>query len=485
MKLLHDLVVRAAAADPPAVAVYSGPDSTSYGELDALAGRYASALVVAGVRPGDRILVWAEKSAHVIALMQGALRVGAVYVPVSPVNPAERVNRIADSCHPALIVTDQDRADAPSVTLAQLLERGGQAAAPVALAPDDPAYILYTSGSTGEPKGICLSHRNALAFVDWAVGTTGLGPGDRLASHAPFNFDLSVFDLYGAFAAGASVDLLAADQAYSAEGLTEFLRGRGITCWYSVPSALQLMMRQGGLLDAVQPSSLRVCVFAGEPFPLPEVQRLRRAWPGVRLLNWYGPTETNVCTSYEVTDADLTRTRPLPIGAACSGDTVSLADDGEIVVDGPTVMLGYWGRPRHEGPYHTGDLGRWDEHGNLEYLGRRDAMVKVRGHRVEPGDIEAVLVTHPTVVSAAVVVSGTGLDARLSAFVVPAAGTRPNLFSLKQLCAQRLPRYMIIDRLTMLTEFPRTPNGKTDRAALRAMASGTAAHPTATRAGVS
>lgn len=471
MNLLHDLVRARAARDPRAIAVYDGRNDTDYGALDTLANRYAAALATAGVGSGDRVLIWAEKSAHMIALMQGALRIGAIYVPVSPANPPQRVTRIAESCRPRLIVRSGSVA-MPGTTPENLLALRPQPVPAHESRPDDPAYILYTSGTSGEPKGVCVSHRNALAFVDWAVAATGLGPDDRLSSHAPFNFDLSVFDLYGAFAVGASVDLIATDLAYSPYGLVEFVRGRGITCWYSVPSALQLMMRQGGLLDDAPPRRLRVCVFAGEPFPLGEALRLRRAWPRVRLFNWYGPTETNVCTSHEVTEADLNRTRPLPIGAACCGDTVWLDETGEIVVDGPTVMLGYWGRPQHRGPYRTGDRGRYDDLGRLEYLGRCDTMVKLRGHRIEPGEIEAVLIAHPGVTDAVVVVAGAGLTARLHAFVVPGPGGRPTLLAMKRHCAEHLPAYMIIDRLTVVDRLPRTPNGKTDRLAVLAAASG-------------
>jgi clorobiocin biosynthesis protein CloN4 len=471
MDLLHDLVRSRAARAPHAIAVHDGQSDTDYGTLDTLALRYASALTAAGVGPGDRVLLWAEKSAHMIALMQGALRIGAIYVPVSPANPPHRVSRISDSCRPRLIVRSSS-VTAPGITFEDLLALAAQAVPEHVSRPGDPAYILYTSGTSGEPKGVCISHRNALAFVEWTVAATGLRSDDRLSNHAPFNFDLSVFDLYGAFAVGASVDLIQTDLAYSPYGLVEFVRDRGITCWYSVPSALQLMMRQGGLLDGTPPRRLRVCVFAGEPFPLGEVLRLRRSWPHVRLFNWYGPTETNVCTSYEVTEADLDRTRPLPIGTACSGDTVRLDDAGEILVDGPTVMLGYWGRPRHRGPYRTGDLGRYDDLGRLEYLGRCDTMVKLRGHRIEPGEVEAALMTHPGVTDAVVVVAGTGFTARLHAFVVPGPGDRPTLLAMKQHCAEHLPTYMIIDRLTLVDELPRTSNGKTDRLAVLAAAGG-------------
>jgi acyl-coenzyme A synthetase/AMP-(fatty) acid ligase len=336
--------------------------------------------------------------------------------------------------------------------------------------PDDPAYMLYTSGSTGSPKGVCLSHRNAASFVEWAARLLRLGPGDRLANHAPFNFDLSVFDLYAAFHAGASVHLVPNEMAYAPEQLVRFIGEAGITVWYSVPSVLALMIRDGGLLDGPPPPSLRACVFAGEVMPIQQVHQLRRAWPEVRMLNWYGPTETNVCTSYEVTGADLERIRPLPIGRAASGDTVRLDPpgvQGEIVVSGPTVMLGYWGQPPQAGAYRTGDVGRRGADGELEYVGRLDAMVKIRGHRVELGEIEAVLAGHPNLADVAVVVVGSGLGARLHAVVIAADGQKqPGLLDLKRHCAAELPTYMIVDAVHVVGALPLTPNGKIDRAGL-------------------
>jgi clorobiocin biosynthesis protein CloN4 len=474
--LLPALVRDMARRTPHAPAVRDGDGQVTYDELDRLADAYACALAASGVGPGDRVVLWTAKSIDTVAVMQATLRLGAVYVPVTPSNPVARVQRIADSCAAAVILTD-DALDRPGfLSLAALLATPAAQDAPVpgrVAAPGDCAFVLYTSGSTGEPKGVSISHRNAVAFVSWAAAETGLVPGDRLANHAPFNFDLSVFDLYGAFHAGACVDLIPAALAYAPEELSRFLSDRGITVWYSVPSVLQLMARDGGLLDREPPPALRVCIFAGEPFPIADVVRLRAHWPAVRMFNWYGPTETNVCTSYEVTSRDLGRTRPLPIGTACSGDRVWLdppdAGIGEIVVAGPTVMLGYWGLPPHEGPYRTGDLGRMTADGTIEYVARRDQMVKVRGHRVEPGEIEAVIAAHPAVDAAVVVVAGSGMDARIHAVVVPADGQRPTTLALKAQCAAQLPKYMIIDAVRVVPALPRTANGKVDRAALTAV----------------
>ncbi|MBE1489190.1 amino acid adenylation domain-containing protein [Plantactinospora soyae] len=477
--LLPDLVRDAARRTPHAASVRAGDTTLSYLELDLLADRYACALAASGVGPGDRVVLWTAKSVDTVAVMQATLRLGAVYVPVTSSNPAPRVRRIADGCAAAVVLGEEALdGDPRSVSLAELRAMPRRPDSPdptveVRATPEDCAFILYTSGSTGAPKGVCISHRNALAFVHWAVAETGLTADDRLANHAPFNFDLSVFDLYGAFHAGACVDLVPAALAYAPKALTRFLVEHDITVWYSVPSALQLMAGDGGLLDHGPPPSLRVCVFAGEPFPIADVLRLRAAWPAVRMFNWYGPTETNVCTSYEVTSLDLDRTRPLPIGTACSSDRVWLdpagAELAEIVVDGPTVMLGYWGHPRQDGPYRTGDLGRVDADGNLEYVGRLDQMVKVRGHRVEPGEIEAVLSTHPAVETVAVVVAGTGFAAKIYAVVVPVDGHRPTTLGLKAHCAAQLPTYMVIDAMRLVPELPRTPNGKVDRAALTTM----------------
>lgn len=481
---LRDLVIHSAQRVPDALAVKGHDASLTYRELDFLANRMAHALAALGVGPGNRVGIWLGKSAYAVAAMQGILRLKAIYVPLDPLSPAVRIRTIIGDCSMRALVTVQQRANAVLTDDLQglaclCLDQDDLDQFPAtagewpASADDDIAYILYTSGSTGKPKGVSISNRNALAFIEWAAAELGATEHDRFANHAPFHFDLSVLDLYAAFQVGASTHLIPDGLSYVPQQLVTFLLQERVTIWYSVPSVLTLMMEQGDLLD-LPTLPLRAILFAGEPFPIKHLRRLYQRWPAIRFLNLYGPTETNVCTYYEVTHLADDWQKPVPIGKACSGDTVwaqkedgSLAQPGEegvLMVSGPTVMVGYWGREAHgDRPYSTGDLVRVLSDGNYLYVGRLDQMVKVRGHRIEPGDIEAALEEHPALHEAAVVVTGTGLDTRLVAFIVPAGTEVPSLLEMKRHCAERLPRYMIIDEIQVVYALPRTRNGKVDR----------------------
>ena len=480
---LHELVREQAKMRPGLLAVAGRDGQMTYGELDREADALAVVLARRGVRAGDRVAVWLPKSVRAVVTMQAVLRLGAAYVPVDPLGPVARTVRIVKDCTPKAVVTTAEWA-------AELRRHGIAAALPYppglervppvpdpGVGPDDLAYILYTSGSTGTPKGVCLSHRNALAFVDWAVAEIDARPADRFANHAPFHFDLSVLDLYAAFRAGASVHLIPPEMSFTPALLVDYLMRNRITIWYSVPSALILMARDGGMLK-MPPSDfyLRVLLYAGEPFPIKHLRSLRDHF-SMRILNLYGPTETNVCAFYEVTSIPADQVRSVPIGRACSEDRIwadrddgtpaGPGEEGELVVDGPTVMLGYWGRPRRNGqPYRTGDRVVLLDSGDYQYLGRRDGMVKLRGNRVEVGEIEAALQAHPGIADVAVLLSGAGMDAKIVAYVVPAGTTPPDLLELKRHCAATLPRHMIIDVLRNVRQLPRTGNGKLDRRAL-------------------
>jgi len=492
---LQNLVIRSAERMPDALAIKDPAGSMTYRELDSLANRISRALTMLGVRKGDRVGIWLDKSAHTVAAMQGVLRLGAVYVPLDPLSPTSRARSILSDCSVQALVTTEKRAEAAltdelahvaclcvngdwqGLSWHNLLSLSDEPIEGSRAAEDDIAYILSTSGSTGKPKGVCISHRNALAFINWATIELQATSADRFSNHAPFHFDISVLDLYVAFQAGASVHLIPDGVSYVPKKLVDFIIQEDITIWYSVPSALILMMQQGGLLD-VPSLPLRAILFAGEPFPIKHLRQLYERWPSVRFLNLYGPTETNVCTFYEVQEIQQDRIKPVPIGRACSGNRVWAVKDngtevkpgeeGELMVSGPTVMRGYWGYLEHgDKPYATGDIVRLQEDGNYIYVGRRDHMVKVRGHRVELGDIEVALEEHPAIHEAAVIVSGMEMEARLIAFIVISKDAiTPSLLDIKQHCAERLPRYMIVDDIRYLAKLPRTSNGKINRFAL-------------------
>jgi clorobiocin biosynthesis protein CloN4 len=239
------------------------------------------------------------------------------------------------------------------------------------------------------------------------------------------------------------------------------------------------MMEHGGLLHEAPPA-LRTLLFAGEPFPMKELRRLRKAWPAVPMWNLYGPTETNVCTAYPVKSIDP-EASSIPIGHAVSGDRVwvrrddgteaNVGEEGELVVVGPTVFPGYWGQPRRtEEAYGTGDRVVLAADGELRYCGRRDHMVKVRGHRVELGDVEAAVLQHASVRNAAAFVRSEGLAARLVVCLAVGSERPPTLLEMKRFCAERLPRSMIPDEVIAMPELPRNRNGKIDRQALAAAA---------------
>jgi len=492
---LRDIVRRQAKMTPDAPAVKDFNTCLTYGELDHMADRFARVLASYGICRGDRIGLWLEKTVYAVIAMQGILRLQAIYVPLDPLSPPARISEIIQDCRMKAVVTTQNRAEhVPSADLRPLhwlyLENIWSSSDELDLpafsttdftentasTENELAYILYTSGSTGKPKGVCISNRNALAFIEWATSVLEATSRDRFANHAPLHFDLSVLDLYVAFSVGAVVFLIHDTISYIPEKIVQCITQEELTVWYSVPSALILMIEQGGFLEL--PSlPLRAILFAGEPFPLQQLRRLYQRWPATRYLNLYGPTETNVCTFYEVTSLSEDQT-VIPIGTACSGDrvwvqkedgTVAQAGEvGELMVEGPTVMAGYWGQPEQgKKPYATGDFVRQQDDGNYVYLGRRDHLVKIRGHRIELAEIETILAQHPAVHEVAVVVVGQAMKARLIAFLVPVnKESKPSLLDIKQHCADHLPRYMIVNNIQFLPELPRTRNGKVDRLSL-------------------
>ena len=424
------------------------PDGTTltYGELDERASRVAGFLAEQGVRPGDRVGLVLPKTTDALTIVFGVMKARAAYVPVDWSSPAERIRTILTDCQVRAVFVDRHRADVADVceTVIMLGERSGDgttAAAPhwfawegvlghapsatdaAARHSDDLAYILYTSGSTGIPKGVMLTHRNATSYVDWCSEVFTPTEDDRFSSHAPFHFDLSILDIYVPIKHGARVDLIPDELGKNPRDLAGFIASHQITVWYSTPAILSLLA-EFGQLDKVACSSLRLVLFAGEVFPVKQLRKLVTKWPSPVYYNLYGPTETNVCTYAPIPKPiPEDRTEPYPIGWTCSHchalvlDTDNLpvpaGEEGLLYISGPSVFSGYWGRPKESAAvflerdgalwYNTGDVVREDATEGFIYVGRRDRMVKRRGYRIELDEIETALYRHPSIQGAAVI----------------------------------------------------------------------------------
>jgi amino acid adenylation domain-containing protein len=369
--------------------------------------------------------------------------------------------------------------------------RGGRTpaqAASCAAEGDHSALVYFTSGSTGAPRGVMLSHRNVAHFVDWAVEHFALGATDRLTSHAPLHFDLSTLDLFAAFKVGASVHLLDETTVKMAAAVVRVLETQRITVLYCVPTALRALI-EPDVIGQHDLGALRAVLFAGEPFAPEPLRKLIARLPRARFFNLYGPTETNVCTVYEVPRGDLGPGGALPIGTPCKGLSVTvraadgrvLADGtvGEICVEGPTCMQGYLddgaatAAKRLEGRYdsvRTGDLGAWRSDGNLGFHGRRDRQIKLRGHRLELDEIEAVVAQVPQVHEAAALVVGEGPHAQIVVYF-SALQPRGELGeAILAACRAHLPAVACPARVIELDRLPHTSTGKLDRRALQALA---------------
>jgi amino acid adenylation domain-containing protein len=513
--LLHQLLERAAADTPDAEAVRCRGVSLTYEQLEAAATGVAATLRESGVESGDRVGVCVPKCVEAIAAVYGVLTAGAVCVPMDPHAPASRLALVANDCAVAGLVTTPARAAAllpeldhplrativvddpqgePSKNAGQrpdaLVDFASAATnrssfTPAERVDQDLAYILYTSGSTGVPKGVMLTHRNALTFVEWCADEIGISPTDRLSNHAPLHFDLSVLDLYLAALGGACVVPVPDEEAFFGVSLARLIREEGITVWYSVPSALVLLTK---VMDQGALAGLRTVVFAGEVFPTKHLRELQALVPRADLWNLYGPTETNVCTYYRVAELPGDD-RTIPIGRACGntevfavredGSRAGVGEEGELYVRGSTVMKGYWGRPDETAKalvphpldptsrdlvYRTGDLVKLRADGDYDFLGRRDHQIKSRGYRIELGDIESVLNGHPDVAQAvAIAVPHESWGTAIVAFVVTRDGTELTERAVRQHVASRLPHYMVPAGIRFVDEFPRTSTGKVDR----------------------
>jgi amino acid adenylation domain-containing protein len=454
------------------------------------------------------------KSPDAVIAVYGIMMAGACYVPIDLAAPVSRAVGIAENVELSAIVTTTDR-------LGTLVKAIAVARGPiVAFTPTEPpdtldfdsdarywysdkadycrlpdsdgswlAYILHTSGSTGLPKGVAISHENSLAFVDTVAEYFAVNSEDRLCSQAPLHFDLSVFDLYVACRQGAAIVLI--PEYYSAfpKKMAEAVEKYEITVWNSVVSALTLMM-ESGKPEQAEMSRVRVVLFSGETMPIKYLRMLRTHMPNAELFNGYGQTEANTSTCYRIDKIPDNDDWRIPIGKPFPGFEVFAMDsagklideaevEGELYVRADTVAQGYWNNPQATAErfvrdprapddeafvYRTGDRVRLDNNGDYLFVGRVDNMIKSRGHRIELGDVDQALLSCPDVAAAAAVaIPDPVIGNRILAFVSAATGCQPDEASILAHCKSQLPAYMLPETVQIRTDLPRTSTGKVDR----------------------
>jgi amino acid adenylation domain-containing protein len=498
---LEALFEAQAARTPHAIALVHEGGTTTYAELDARAGALARGLASRGVGRETRVALLAGRSPDMVAGMLAVLKAGASYVPLDPSYPPERLAYLLEDSGAALVVV-QDGLAAPehAVSFDALAAEGERGALPARGGEDDVAYVTYTSGSTGRPKGVMTTHRGAVNYLGYLLDVHALGADDVVLQLASFSFDASVRDTLGPLAAGGRVVLLPGDDAGDPARVVDALAEHGATRILAVvPSVLR------GILDAAERAGgvrpLRSLLTSGEPLRMEDVRRARAAFgDGVRVANQYGPTECTMTSSVHfVEDAEGQGTaaagRPIP-GARFYVVDAALRPlpegvPGELFIAGRGVTRGYHARPALTAAaflpdpfadepgarmYRTGDRARWRPGGTLEFLGRADQQVKIRGVRVEPGEAEGAVAALPGVGEAAVVArADAGGDHRLYAYVVPAPGAVLAPDVLRAALRERVPEVLVPVSFTVLDRLPLTPNGKLDRLALPAPDAGAGA----------
>ncbi|HEX7184130.1 MAG TPA: amino acid adenylation domain-containing protein, partial [Thermoanaerobaculia bacterium] len=489
---LSDLFLAQAQKSPEAVALVCGGEEVRYGELAARSGRLAARLQALGVGPEVPVGLLAERSVEMVVGLLGILRAGGAYVPLEAGYPGERLGLIlSDTAAPVVLAQESLRQRLPPtnaqvVGLERIEEEVAGAGETVGLGPDQLAYVLYTSGSTGVPKGVGVPHRAVVRLVR-ETGYARFNAEEVWLQIAPLSFDASTLEIWGALLNGGRLVLMPPGVA-SLEEIGGALRRHGVTSLWLTAGLFHQMVEER-LEDL---SGLRQLLAGGEALSLPHVAQALRELGSTKLINGYGPTEntTFTCCCPLSGEEDLGST--VPLGRPIAGTRVQVLGRGmeplpvgaagEVWVGGEGLARGYVGRPEltaerfvpdplGEEPgqrlYRTGDLGRWRPDGRLEFLGRIDNQVKIRGFRIEPGEVEGALAQYPGIRSAVVGVRGEGAQRRLVAWLL-CESPAPTVAQVRSFLSSKLPEHMVPSALVFLESLPLTPNGKVDRRALPA-----------------
>ncbi|HEX8437261.1 amino acid adenylation domain-containing protein, partial [Archangium sp.] len=493
---IHQLVEAQVERTPDAVAVDFEGQQLTYRELDRRANQLAHALRERGVGPETRVGLCVERSLEMAVGLLGILKAGGAYVPLDPGYPPARLAFMLEDSAPAVLLTQRHLVErlvlkgTPTLCLdSEWPEEPSRPAPDAGTCPDSAAYVLYTSGSTGQPKGAVITHRALGNHMAWILSAFGLGPADRVLQKTPLSFDASVWECWAPLMSGGRLVIAAPDAHRDGVALLEAVARGQVTVLQLVPSLLRVLLEVGGLSRA---TSLRWLFCGGEALPVELEHRLRAQLPSATLVNLYGPTEATIdATSARCPSSGLGRT--VPIGRPISNTQLYLLDaslqpvpvgvPGELYLGGEGLARGYLRRPELTAErfiphpfsgspgarlYRTGDLARYLPDGSVEFLGRRDSQVKVRGFRVELGEVEAALAKHPAVREAVVVVREDNPGVRRLVAYVTGEPRALGADALRAFLEERLPAHMVPAAFVALEALPLSPNGKVDRKALPA-----------------
>jgi amino acid adenylation domain-containing protein/non-ribosomal peptide synthase protein (TIGR01720 family) len=494
---LHGLFQRQAALAPERPAVISPDRILTYGELARRSGRLARLLVELGARPGRPVAVVLERGWQQAVAVLGVLEAGAAYVPVDPSLPAERRQLLLEQAEADLALTTplldaglEWPAGVERLWIEDEAPAGPVAPLPPAAGPDDLAYVIFTSGSTGVPKGVEITHRGAVNTLLDINRRFGVGPEDRVLAVSGLGFDLSVYDLFGLFAAGGAVVTVDPWAARDPARWAELAAACSVTVWSSVPALLEMLVEHAAGRGSLVPRSLRLVMLSGDWIPVTLPGRLQALAPGARLVSLGGATEASIWSIFFPVERVDPAWPSIPYGRPLANQTFHVLDErlelrpvwvpGNLWIGGAGLARGYFRdaektresfivHPRTgERLYRTGDRGRYLPDGDIEFLGREDLQVKVRGHRIELAEIEAALLQHPAVESCAVGAVGERTDLLLVAWVVPGTREEPGAADLERFLAAKLPAHMVPSAFVPLERLPLSANGKVDRKALPA-----------------
>jgi amino acid adenylation domain-containing protein len=487
-RALHEGFFARAAREPGRVALLWGEgESLTYGQLADRALRVGALLLAEGLEPGEPVAVSLPRGADQVVAVLGVLAAGGVYVPVGVDQPAQRRERILRRAGVRLVLSaDAEVAGVPDGTRVVALQEAAGVeplAAPVLAGADELAYVVFTSGSTGEPKGVEVTHRAALNTIDDVNARFGVGAEDSVLAVSALDFDLSVYDLFGLLGVGGRVVVVEEENRRDADAWVAACRRFGVTVWNSVPALLDMALTVADSL-----ASLRLVLVSGDWVGLDLRGRLAAVAPGARMIALGGATEASIWSNFFPVEQVPAHWRSIPYGFPLANQAFRVVDargrdcpdwvTGELWIGGEGVAAGYRGDAAQTAErfvawagrrwYRTGDLGRYWPDGTLEFLGRADHQVKIRGHRIELGEVEAALGAAPGVSQAVAVAVGERVR-RLCAFVV-SDGDGPDEAELAAFAADRLPPHAIPGSIEVLDALPLTANGKVDRAALAARA---------------